>query len=47
MSNTQYDVFLFHNSADKPAVETLAHRLVEPGLTPCLDTWNLDFGKPW
>ena len=34
---TQYDVFLSHNSTDKPAVETLAHRLVEAGLTPWLD----------
>lgn len=31
---TQYDVFLSQNSQDKPAVETLARRLAETGLTP-------------
>ncbi len=44
---TQYDIFLSHNSTDKPAVETLARRLVEAGLTPWLDTWNLVPGEPW
>ncbi|MFB0537596.1 MAG: toll/interleukin-1 receptor domain-containing protein [Anaerolineae bacterium] len=43
----QYDVFLSHNSADKEAVEILARRLVEAGLTPWLDTWNLVPGEPW
>ena len=38
---SQYDVFLSHNSTDKPTVETLARRLVEAGLTPWLDTRNL------
>ena len=47
LEKTQYDVFLSHNSADKPAVETLARRLVEAGLTPWLDTWNLVPGEPW
>jgi hypothetical protein len=44
---TQYDVFLSHNSQDKPAVERLTHRLVEAGLIPWLDTWNLVPGEPW
>jgi hypothetical protein len=43
----QYDVFLSHSSADKPTVEILARRLVEAGLTPWLDTWNLVPGEPW
>jgi len=47
VENEQYDVFLSHNSADKPAVGTLARRLVEAGLTPWLDTWNLVPGEPW
>lgn len=34
VENEQYDVFLSHNSADKPAVEILARRLMEAGLTP-------------
>ncbi len=44
---TQYDVFLSYNSADKPVVEILARRLVEAGLTLWLDTWNLVPGEPW
>jgi hypothetical protein len=42
-----YNVLLPHNSADKPAVEELAHRLVKKGIQPWLDTWNLIPGKPW
>ncbi len=44
----QYDVFLSHNSQDKPAVELLARRLTdEAGLQPFLDKWHLIPGKPW
>lgn len=43
----KYDVFLSHNSADKPAVENLARRLVKAGIQPWLDTWNLIPGEPW
>lgn len=44
----QYDVFLSHNSQDKPAVEQLAHRLTdEAGLRPFLDKWHLVPGEPW
>ncbi len=43
-----FDVFLSHNSKDKPAVETLARRLEdEAGLKPWLDKWNLVPGDPW
>ena len=44
---TRYHVFLSHNSADKPAVEELARRLVKAGIQPWLDTWNLIPGEPW
>jgi len=44
---TRYDVFLSHNSADKPAVEELARRLVKEGIQPWLDKWNLIPGEPW
>jgi len=45
---TQYDVFLSHNSQDKPAVERLARRLAdEAGLRPFLDRWHLVPGEPW
>jgi len=47
-SAKRYDVFLSHNSQDKPAVEELAHRLVEEaGLRPFLDKWHLIPGEPW
>ena len=43
----RYDVFLSHNSADKPAVEELARRLVQAGLSPFLDIWHLIPGEPF
>jgi PAS domain S-box-containing protein len=45
--STRYNVFLSHNSADKPVVEKLARRLVKEGIQPWLDTWNLIPGEPW
>jgi hypothetical protein len=36
----RYDVFLSHNSADKPAVEYLAQRLRQEGLEPFLGEGN-------
>ncbi|MGH8554215.1 MAG: TIR domain-containing protein [Gammaproteobacteria bacterium] len=45
---TPFDVFLSHNSKDKPAVETLARWLEdEARLKPWLDKWNLVPGEPW
>lgn len=41
------DVFLSHNSADKPAIEALAFRLRAAGIDPWLDKWNLIPGNPW
>jgi hypothetical protein len=46
-NQTTYDVFLSHNSQDKPQVEALAQRLSERGLTPFLDRWCLIPGEPW
>lgn len=47
-TNQPYDVFLSHNSKDKPAVETLAVRLTdEARLRVWLDKWNLIPGEPW
>ena len=43
----RYDVFLSHNSADKPAVKAVADRLREAGLDPFLDIWHLIPGTPW
>jgi WD40 repeat protein len=43
-----FDVFLSHNSHDKPAVEVLAARLrAEASLRPFLDTWHLVPGEQW
>ena len=36
-----YDVFLSHNSDDKPAVEEIAKKLLSVGLRPWLDKWDL------
>ena len=43
----KFDVFLSHNSQDKPAVEELAHRLDKEGIKVWLDKWNLIPGDPW
>ncbi len=48
--STKIKIFLSHNSADKPAVETLAFRLravAENDIEPWLDKWNLIPGDPW
>jgi CheY-like chemotaxis protein len=43
----KYDVFLSHNSADRIAVEFIAHRLRQAGLHPFLDKWHLVPGERW
>jgi hypothetical protein len=43
----EFDVFLCHNSADKPAVKLIARRLMECGLLPWLDAWELPPGQAW
>ncbi|MBW8875596.1 MAG: TIR domain-containing protein [Acidobacteria bacterium] len=40
-----YDVFLSHSTADKPAVEELARKLVEAGIKPFFDKWELIPGE--
>jgi hypothetical protein len=48
MDEFKYDVFLSHNSKDKPAIEELAERLEdEAELKVFLDVWNLIPGDPW
>jgi WD40 repeat protein len=42
-----FDVFLSHNSKDKPAVERLAQKLQREGLEPWLDKWALTPGGRW
>ncbi|HKR58533.1 MAG TPA: toll/interleukin-1 receptor domain-containing protein, partial [Pyrinomonadaceae bacterium] len=44
----KFDVFLSHNSQDKPAVEALARQLEDKAnLKVWLDKWNLVPGEPW
>src|SRR4029450_11148004 len=40
-----FHLFLSHNSADKPAVEVIAHKLKDAGVEPWLDKWCLIPGK--
>jgi len=42
-----FDVFLSHNSKDKPAVIALARRLEANGVKVWLDAWELRPGHPW
>jgi len=42
-----FDVFLCHNSRDKPEVKKVAQMLIERGLRPWLDEWELQPGLPW
>ncbi|MCX7112965.1 MAG: TIR domain-containing protein [Proteobacteria bacterium] len=42
-----YDVFLSHNSHDRPAVLALAKRLKKNGIKVWLDAWELRPGHPW
>src|ERR1700724_1391599 len=42
-----FDVFLSHNSRDKPVVEGIASWLRARGLRAWLDTWELRPGSPW
>jgi hypothetical protein len=43
--NKDFDVFLAHNSQDKPAIETLAERLKQHGLKPWLDKEQIPPGR--
>ena len=42
-----YNVFLCHNSEDKPAVELIGTQLQDAGLKPWLDKWDLRPGSDW
>ncbi|MEH2304569.1 GUN4 domain-containing protein [Nostoc sp.] len=43
----QFDVFLCHNSKDKPEVIEIAHELKRQGIKPWLDKWELRPGLGW
>ena len=42
-----FDVFLCHNSHDKPRVKDIGRSLKELGILPWLDEWELRPGMPW
>lgn len=42
-----FDVFLCHNSADKPMVRRIGQQLKEAGILPWLDVEELPPGQPW
>jgi TIR domain len=46
-ASNRYDVFLCHNSADKPSVKRIGGLLKSRGILPWLDEWELPPGQPW
>ncbi|MEM9384818.1 MAG: TIR domain-containing protein [Pseudomonadota bacterium] len=46
-SSADYDVFLCHNSEDKEEVERIGRALIERGILPWLDKWDLRPGYTW
>ena len=44
---SEFDVFLCHNSQDKPEVIKIARQLQQQGLIPWLDIWELPPGQSW
>jgi TIR domain-containing protein len=42
-----FDVFLCHNSDDKPEVKKIGKHLEKRGILPWLDEWELRPGQPW
>jgi formylglycine-generating enzyme required for sulfatase activity len=47
VNQLRFDVFLSHNSREKPAVEYLAEKLKRAGMEPWLDKWCLTPGGKW
>jgi hypothetical protein len=43
----EYDVFLCHNVADKPVIKEIGVKLMNQGILPWLDEWELPPGTPW
>jgi hypothetical protein len=47
MNGSQFNVFLCHNSEDKPQVRMIAECLRKQGINPWLDEWELRPGIRW
>ncbi|HEX8035727.1 MAG TPA: toll/interleukin-1 receptor domain-containing protein, partial [Ktedonobacterales bacterium] len=46
-TTNQFDVFLCHHNTDKPAVKEIAEQLLERGIRPWLDEWEVPPGQSW
>ena len=46
-NNDDFDVFLCHNSKDKEAVKEIGEKLIERGIQPWLDEWEVPAGQSW
>jgi TIR domain len=47
LNGKTFDVFLSHNSSDKPGVRSIAEDLTLRGMSVWLDEWELVPGRPW
>jgi TIR domain len=47
LAGQEFDVFLCHNSRDKPEVKAVALQLMARGIKPWLDEWELRPGFRW
>ncbi len=47
MTEPAYDVFFSYNTADRSAVEELAHALRDRSVNVFLDRWHMLPGSPW
>lgn len=47
IATNDFDVFLCHNGEDKPEVKKVGERLLEHGIRPWLDEWELRPGFLW
>ena len=47
MPGSSHDVFISHASVDKGIVERLCRDLLQAGVRPWFDKWDLPVGKPW
>jgi hypothetical protein len=43
----EYNVFMCHNSEDKPEVQKVGLKLIQRHVVPWLDEWDLRPGLPW
>ncbi len=46
-ADPEFDVFLSHNSKEKPTVKRIAEKLRRAGIKPWLDIWHLPDGGDW